>query len=182
MNYLARFKSITTFILDVDGVLTNSELIVLENGKMLRKMNTRDGYAIKRALNEGFRVAVITGGSSRGVTQRLKRLGMEDIYSGVTDKLEVFNNFVDKYQLKPDHILYMGDDLPDYLPMRKVGLSACPRDAAHEIIELSRYISPMKGGKGCVRDVIEKTMRIQNKWFKSMPDIQLGETLDITKL
>ena len=148
MNYLEKFQGINTFIFDVDGVLTNSELILLENGQLLRKMNTRDGYALRRAIEEGYNVCIITGGRSSGVVQRLKKLGITDIYAGVNDKLDAYEEYIDTYSIDPGSILYMGDDLPDYAPMRLVGLSACPRDAAHEIIELCQYISPVEGGKG----------------------------------
>lgn len=164
MNYLEKFRDIHTFIFDVDGVLTNSELIVLENGKLLRKMNVRDGYALKKAVAEGYRVCIITGGNSTGVVERLEALGIENVYKGVDDKLEVFEEYIDIYDIDPDGILYMGDDLPDYETMRRVGLPACPADAAIEIVQISQYKSPIKGGDGCARDVIEKVLKLHNRW------------------
>lgn len=164
MNYLEVFRDIRTFIFDVDGVMTNSDLIVLENGHLLRKMNVRDGYALKQAVKKGYRVAVITGGSSSGVVQRLKALGIVDIYSGVEDKLEAFEEYLYTYDLDANQVMYMGDDLPDYEVMRKVALPACPRNAAPEILEIAQYVSVLNGGEGCVRDVIEKTLRIQSQW------------------
>ncbi|MEM1319788.1 MAG: 3-deoxy-D-manno-octulosonate 8-phosphate phosphatase [Bacteroidota bacterium] len=164
MNYLESFSDITTFIFDVDGVMTNSELIIMENGQLLRKMNVRDGYGIKRALAAGYNVCVITGGKSAGVVQRLKALGIRDIHAGIEDKLDAFEEYIYTYDIDPGNVLYMGDDMPDYLPMRRVLMPVCPADAAPEIIKIAKYISPLKGGKGCVRDVIEKVMRVQLKW------------------
>jgi len=166
MNQLERFGDINTFVFDVDGVLTNSELIILENGKLLRKMNTRDGYALKHAVQSGYRVVIITGGGSSGVILRLEGLGIKDIFSKVHNKLEVFDDYILENEINPGTVLYMGDDLPDYEVMRRVGLPTCPSDAAHEIIEIAQYISPQKGGKGCVRDVIEKVMRLHGNWLE----------------
>ncbi|MEL6864958.1 MAG: HAD-IIIA family hydrolase [Bacteroidota bacterium] len=174
MNYLEKFRDIKTFIFDVDGVLTDSSLYLLENGHMLRKMNTRDGYAIKRALQEAYRVAIITGGQSSGVIQRLRKLGIVDIYSGISDKKDALDEYLYTYDIDAGEVLYMGDDMPDYEVMRQVGLPACPTDAAHEIVAISQYISPVKGGHGCVRDVIERTMRIQSCWLTSQQNPQLS--------
>ncbi len=164
MNYLEKFRDIHTFIFDVDGVLTNSELIVLENGRLLRKMNVRDGYALKRAIKAGYRVCIITGGKSSGVVVRLEALGIVDIYKGVDDKLDALDEYVDIYDIDLAGVLYMGDDIPDYEVMRRVGLPACPADAAIEIVQISQYQSPIKGGAGCARDVIEKVLKLHGKW------------------
>lgn len=166
MNQLEKFKDIHTFIFDVDGVLTNSEVLVLEDGKLLRKMSIRDGYAIKHAVNSGFKVCVITGGKSEGVKKRLQGLGVTDIYIGQRNKIEAYESFMNDYNLKPEGVLYMGDDLPDYEVMLKVGLPACPRNAAPEIINISQYVSPYVGGDGCARDVIEKVLKLNGKWAK----------------
>lgn len=165
-NNLEKFGRIKTLIFDVDGVLTNSELIILETGQLLRKMHTRDGYALKRALKAELRVIIITGGKSEGVVTRLKNLGIEDVYWGIDDKLETYEQLVEHYELDEDKILYMGDDLPDLECMRRVGLPVCPKDAAHEIRNLSLYVSPIEGGRGCVRDVIEKVLRLKRKWVE----------------
>ncbi len=173
MNELERFRSIDTFIFDVDGVLTNSELIVLENGHLLRKMNTRDGYALKRAVEKGYRVCIITGGGSSGVVQRLKGLGIKDIYSKISHKMDAFEEYIYAYDIPTEHILYMGDDVPDYEVMRRVALPCCPFDAASEILEISQYVSPKKGGHGCVRDVVEKVLKLRGDWRDDPRDIEL---------
>ncbi len=164
MNYLESFRDIHTFMFDVDGVLTDSSVLVLEDGKLLRKMSIRDGYALKLAVQRGYRVAIITGGKSEGVRIRLENLGITDIYTGISNKLEVFEEYIHAYDLDPQGILYMGDDLPDYPVMRKVGLPACPKNAAPELFQLAAYVSPFGGGEGCARDVIEKVLRLHDKW------------------
>ena len=164
MNHLEHFRNVRTFLFDVDGVLTNNQVLVMEDGKLLRHMSIRDGYALKRAVQTGFRVAVITGGKSQGVRERLRNLGVTDVYMGYQEKMEAFQDYIDLYDIDPEEILYMGDDIPDYLPMRKVGLPACPADAVPEVMAIAKYISPYKGGQGCARDVIEKVLRLHGKW------------------
>jgi 3-deoxy-D-manno-octulosonate 8-phosphate phosphatase (KDO 8-P phosphatase) len=164
MNQLEHFRNINTFIFDVDGVLTNSQVLILEDGKLLRSMNIRDGYALKEAIRHGYRVCIITGGKSEGVKTRLKNLGVQDIYLGQSDKMEAYEEYLYTYDLKSENILYMGDDLPDLPVMKKVAVAACPKDAAPEVIGIANYVSGMKGGEGCARDVIEKVMRVQGKW------------------
>ncbi|MFN7116224.1 MAG: KdsC family phosphatase [Saprospiraceae bacterium] len=165
MNQLEKFRDVHTFIFDVDGVMTDNQILITEAGELLRKMNVRDGYAIKKAVQEGFRVCIITGGSSEGVRKRLEGLGVVDIYAGRQQKMEAFEAFVLKYDLDLHGILYMGDDFPDRAVMRRVGVPTCPSDAIPEILEFVDYISPFKGGDGCVRDVIEKVLKLQDKWL-----------------
>ncbi len=164
MNQLEQFQKITTFIFDVDGVLTDNSVLVLEDGKLLRSMNMRDGLAIKKALRSGYRICIITGGTSEGVKLRLQNLGVQDIYLGQSDKMEAFEEYCMAYDLDPEEILYMGDDLPDYPVMRRVGLAVCPHNAAPELFGIAGYVSPLNGGEGCVREVIEKVMRLHGKW------------------
>lgn len=161
---LSKFKDITTLIFDVDGVLTNSGVLVLENGQLLRTMSIRDGYALKKAVESGFNVVIITGGKSEGVVKRLQRLGVADIYYGISNKLEVLEDYMYNYELTPAEVLYMGDDIPDLACMQKVGLPVCPMDAAPEIKAVAQYISPVEGGQGCARDVIEKVLKLNGKW------------------
>lgn len=167
MNELENFGTITTFIFDVDGVLTNSQLLVLENGKLLRQMNVRDGYAIKRAIDMGYKVAIITGGKSQGVVTRLRNLGVVDIYYGISDKVEAYREFMYLYddEITYENVLYMGDDVPDYDVMRLVGMPVCPNDACSEILSIAKYVSHAKGGQGAVRDVIERTLRLNGHWL-----------------
>jgi len=164
MNSLARFKNINTFIFDVDGVLTNSDILITESGELLRTMNTRDGYGIKAALDNGYNVIIITGGGSEGVISRLSNLGVTHIFSRVKNKLAQYRTIADDLGLQDDQVLYMGDDLVDYHVMMNVGMPTCPADATPEIMEISKYISSQKGGKGCVRDVIERVLKLNNHW------------------
>ncbi|MEM7103796.1 MAG: 3-deoxy-D-manno-octulosonate 8-phosphate phosphatase [Bacteroidota bacterium] len=164
MNNLEVFRSIKTFIFDVDGVLTNNDVIILENGRLIRKMNIRDGFAIKTAIRKGYRVAIITGGKSSGVKENFKNLGIKDLYTGVESKVEAFEDLVLTYDLDPGSILYMGDDIPDYEVMSLAGLACCPADAAIEIRRIATYASNLKGGEGCARDVIEKVLTLNGDW------------------
>lgn len=175
MNQLEKFSEVDTLIFDVDGVFTNSTLLVLESGKLLRQMHTRDGYAVKAALRAGYRVCVITGGKSEGVRVRLKNLGVTDIYIGIQDKIDAYEEYIDLYDIDEEKVMYMGDDLPDYEVMRRVGFPVCPVDSAPEIKKLAHYISPVKGGEGCVREVIERTLKISGKW-------SLGDGKEITSV
>lgn len=164
-NVLSRFKQVHTFIFDVDGVMTNGQVLVTEQGELLRSMNIRDAQAIKMALEEGFRILILTKGKSQGVLLRLRDLGIQDIVYGIQNKLKAYEEFLDAYDLDEEGILYMGDDIPDFEVMRRVGLPTCPADSVPEIREICHYISPLKGGEGCVRDVIEKVMKLNGVWI-----------------
>lgn len=164
MNALEKFKPITTFVFDVDGVLTNGSLLLLEDGQMARQMNIRDGYALQLAIKKGYRVLVISGGSSEAVRTRLNRLGVFDVFLPVDNKSEVFMEYMNKHQLRKEEILFMGDDMPDLEVMRMSGLPCCPADASSDIVAISIYISPAAGGMGCVRDVIEKVLKLNGHW------------------
>lgn len=163
-NYKELMNDITTFVLDVDGVLTDGTVHITPTGEMLREMHIRDGFAMKAALESGYHVCIISGGNNEGVRIRLRNLGITDIYLGVPDKVETFNEYCDIYGIKSDQVLYMGDDIPDYHVMQRVGLPTCPQDASPEIKSIAAYISHKNGGKGAVRDVIEQVMKTQGKW------------------
>jgi len=165
MNVLAEFKRVTTFIFDIDGVLTDSSVLLFENGLQARRMNIKDGLALQMAIKNGFRVAAISGSQSEPVIHRLKKLGIEDVQMSVTDKKDFTERYISKNSLTWGEVLYMADDLPDLALMKMVGLPCCPADAVPEVLELSKYISPVNGGYGCVRDVIEKVLRVQDKWL-----------------
>jgi 3-deoxy-D-manno-octulosonate 8-phosphate phosphatase (KDO 8-P phosphatase) len=163
-SYKEYHNHITTFIFDVDGVLTDGTVTVTTSGELLRTMHTKDGFALKTAIDAGYNVCVISGGSNEGVRVRLKGLGITDIYLGVFDKVEQMMEYMDSYNIKAENILFMGDDIPDYLVMKKVGLPCCPQDAVPEIKSISKYVSHKNGGKGAVRDVIEQVLKVQGKW------------------
>lgn len=163
-SYKEYLSQIKTFIFDVDGVLTDGSIQIGTDGELLRTMDIKDGYALKHAIKQGFTVAVISGGKNEGVRVRLRNLGLTDIYLGCEDKTEQMEEFFEIYDIDPQTVLYMGDDIPDLYVMEKVGLPCCPQDAAPEIKEISRYVSHKKGGRGCVRDVIEQVLKVQGKW------------------
>ncbi len=167
-SYKEFLQHITTFVFDVDGVLTDGTVSVTTSGELLRKMNIKDGYALKTAVDNGYNVCIISGGSNEGVRKRLHALGITDIHLGVQHKTETLDEYFDIYQIKPENALYMGDDIPDLYVMQQVGLPACPQDAVPEIKAISKYISHRKGGKGCVRDVIEQVLRVQGKWNNNL--------------
>ena len=164
ISYKQLLPKINTLIFDVDGVLTNGLVTIMPDGELIRNMNIKDGYALKTAVDKGLNVCIISGGKNEGVRTRLANLGIKDIYLGAHDKIKQYNELVEKYNLKPENVLYMGDDVPDYPVMKLVGMPCCPNDAAREIQQVSKYISDKKGGEGCVRDVIEQILRVQGKW------------------
>lgn len=166
-SYKEIMNDITTFVFDVDGVLTDGSVFVTNEGEMLRTMNIKDGYAMKAAVDSGYNVCIISGGSNEGVRVRLRNLGITDIHLGTPDKVKTFREYTDVNNIKPEQVLYMGDDIPDYYVMQLVGLPTSPQDASSEIKGISTYISHKNGGKGAVRDVIEQVMKVQGKWMES---------------
>jgi 3-deoxy-D-manno-octulosonate 8-phosphate phosphatase (KDO 8-P phosphatase) len=170
VNFPDVLTKISTFIFDVDGVLTDGSVVLFPDGEQVRTMNIKDGFALQLAVKKGFKVAIISGGKSEAVKKRLQGLGIFDIYMGQSDKLDAYLELLSIYNLQPDEIAYMGDDLPDYQILEKVALKSCPANAASEILGIANYVSPYHGGDGCVRDIIEKVMRAQDKWFN--PDIK----------
>jgi 3-deoxy-D-manno-octulosonate 8-phosphate phosphatase (KDO 8-P phosphatase) len=160
------FLDINTFILDVDGVLTDGMVHPFADGEFARVFNIKDGYAIEKALLSGYHICIISGGFEKGVQKRLEFLKIPHIYLGIKDKLPVMQQFMEVHQIKPHQVLYMGDDMPDFEVMKHVGIAACPADASADIIDISNYISSKQGGKGAVREVIEKTMKLQGTWQK----------------
>lgn len=163
-SYKEIMPAINTFIFDVDGVLTDGTITVFPDGELIRTMNIKDGYALKTAVNKGYNVCIISGGTNQAVKSRLNGLGITDIYLGAHNKIDQLEEYFDIYDINPDHVLYMGDDIPDLPVMKMCGLAACPKDAVPEIQDISHYISQKKGGKGCVRDVIEQVLKVQDKW------------------
>lgn len=164
-NFKEDLAKIRAFAFDVDGVMAKSEVYLSPEGELLRSMNTKDGYALQYASKRGYPIAIITGGTSGSVGLRFQVLGITDVYLGSADKVENFEDFREKYKLKADEILFMGDDLPDLKVMEKAGVACCPSDAVEEIKSISAYISHQPGGTGCVRDIIEQVLRLHGKWM-----------------
>ena len=160
-------KKIKAVVFDVDGVLSADVIPLHPSGEPMRTVNIKDGYAIQLAVKKGLRIAIITGGNSEAVYQRFAALGVEDIYMRSSIKIHDYRTFRDKYELKDEEILYMGDDIPDMEVMKVCGLPCCPRDAAFEVKNIAKYISHAAGGYGCGRDVIEQVLKVHNKWMSS---------------
>ena len=165
-NYKALLQKITTLIFDVDGVLTDSSILVTSDGEMLRKMNTRDGLALKLAVDAGLNVCIISGGSNEGVRKRLQGLGLKDVILGAHDKIKNLKILMASLDVTKEEIMYMGDDIPDIPVMEVVGLPCCPQDAVPEIKAVSEYISHKNGGQGAVRDIVEQILKIKGLWLK----------------
>ena len=164
MNLIDQFKQITTFVLDVDGVLTDGTVYVFDDGEQVRRMSIKDGFALQLAVKKGYRILVISGGNSQAVTTRLKKLGITDIFMNVHDKRKTLLQYVSDHHLARHEVLFMGDDIPDYLAMREAGMPCAPSDAVPDIKKTASYIATAKGGKGCVREVVEKVMKLNGHW------------------
>jgi 3-deoxy-D-manno-octulosonate 8-phosphate phosphatase (KDO 8-P phosphatase) len=164
MNILEKFKPITTFVFDVDGVLTNGQVLAMQNGEQARFFNIKDGYALQLAVKMGYHVVIISGAKEASVEKRLQHLGIKNIYLGEKDKKTCLHQFMQANNLQKEQVLFMGDDIPDYSVMQTVGLPCCPKDAVPEIHQIALYIAPQNGGTGCARDVIEKTLKLNNHW------------------
>ncbi len=164
-NFKTKLTRVKAFIFDVDGVLTDGSVTLMPDGEQARVMNIKDGYALQLAVKKGYKVAIISGGKSEMVRKRLNNLGITDVYLGSHTKIDTYKEFLSIYNINPDEILYMGDDLPDYEVMKRIGVPTCPNDSAQEIKDICLYVSDKLGGKGCVRDVIEQVMKVQGNWF-----------------
>ena len=165
-SFLNKLKEITTFIFDVDGVLTDGSVVVTENGEQSRTFNIKDGYALQLAVKCGYNVCVVSGSRSKSALHRLNSLGVKDVYMGIHTKIEKVKIYFEERTISPENVLYMGDDIPELEAMKIVGLPVCPADAVEEIKAVCKYVSPCNGGKGCARDVIEKVLKIQGKWLQ----------------
>jgi len=164
MNVLALFQPVKVFVFDIDGVLTNGQLLLSEDGAMLRSMNIKDGFALQWAVKQGYEIVVISGGRSEAAKCRLEKLGIEKVFIGVSDKLTLLRQLMTDNNWPAESILYMGDDIPDLDCLKVVGLATCPADAAPEVLKICPYVSPVKGGQGAVRDVLEKVLKLQGHW------------------
>ena len=164
-SFKSQLRNITTFIFDIDGVFTDNSVFLDPDGDLVRTMNIKDGFAVKFAVQRAYNVGVISGGRSQTVRKRLLDLGVKDVFLGVNDKTEALEDLLHDLRVEPQNCLYMGDDIPDFTAMKMVGIAAAPQDAVEEIKSISHYVSPYRGGYGCVRDVIEQTLKVQGKWF-----------------
>lgn len=159
------FTPITTFIFDFDGVMTDGTVFCDFDGHPLRATNVKDGYALQLASKLGYNVALISGAVCPSTIVRMNSLGVTDVFTGIPDKVQKLEEYMKEKGLHPEEIVFMGDDIPDLRVMQRVGLPACPADAVPEVKNISRFISEKPGGKGAVRDLIERVLKEQNKWM-----------------
>jgi 3-deoxy-D-manno-octulosonate 8-phosphate phosphatase (KDO 8-P phosphatase) len=164
MNVLEFFKEVSTFVFDLDGVLTDGTVLVLNDGLQARQMHVKDGLALQMALKNGYNVIIISGGSSEPVIRRLQKLGITEVYLDIKDKLLFLDEYLNNRKIGWQEVLFMGDDLPDLAILNKAAMPCCPADAVMEVKKVSKYISPIQGGYGCVRDVIEKVLKLNDNW------------------
>jgi 3-deoxy-D-manno-octulosonate 8-phosphate phosphatase (KDO 8-P phosphatase) len=164
---LDRLKKVETFVFDVDGVLTNSKVLATENHEMLREFNIKDGFALQFAVKKGYNIIIISGGSSKGVKSRLENLGIQHVYTGVSNKVELFTTLIKELQLNPSTCLYMGDDYPDISVMKMCEIKTCPKDAVWQIQEHCDWISEHNGGEGAIREILETSLTLQDNWESS---------------
>ncbi|MBQ6770575.1 MAG: HAD hydrolase family protein [Bacteroidales bacterium] len=161
------FQPITTFVFDYDGVMTDGKVYSDHEGHPWRATNVKDGYALQLATKLGYNVAVISGAVCPSMEVRMNSLGVTDVFTGVPHKVLKLNEYMEQKGLKKEEIVFMGDDIPDIRVMQSVGLAACPADAADEVREISGYVSPKEGGKGCVRDLIKQVLTAHGKWMSA---------------
>lgn len=164
-GFKEQLKHIKAFAFDVDGVFTDGIVYLFPGDEFVRSVNIKDGYAVQHAIKMNYPIAIISGGKSAGIVERFKKLGVTDIYMGSSNKWDKYEDFRLKYGFEHREVLFMGDDIPDYEIMKAVGVGACPKDAATEIKDIAAYVSDRKGGEGCVRDVIEQVLRLNDHWM-----------------
>ena len=158
-------KRIKALFFDVDGVLSTETIQQGPDGEPQRTVNIKDGYALRLAQMSGLHVAIITGARVEAIRRRYELLGIDDVFLSCAVKTETYDKLKQRYAISDDEVLYMGDDIPDYELMRLVGCPVCPADAAPEIKDISIYVSHLRGGYGCVRDVVEQVLKAQGKWM-----------------
>lgn len=159
--------TIKAVIFDVDGVLSLSTIQMSPAGMPVRTVNIKDGYAIQLAIKMGLKLAIISGGTDPSIEERYRKLGMTDIFMSCSTKIQVLNQYLADNNLTADEVIYVGDDIPDYEIMQIVGCPCCPADACSDIKEISTYVSPYEGGRGCARDIIEQILRAKGLWLSS---------------
>ena len=168
LPFKQQLKHIEAFVFDNDGVFTNGTVFLMPGGEQVRTASTRDGYAVQHATKCGMRIAMISGGHSKEVVRRMNGLGVTEVIMGASEKLGEFEKLCQRWGLGPEQVCYMGDDIPDLPVLAAAGLACCPHDAAPEVRSASNYVSPVPGGAGCVRDVLEQAMKVKGLWMNDL--------------
>ena len=163
-NFKELLAEVEAIVFDVDGVMTDGGIMPLADGDFIRKYNAKDGYALAYAASHGFKIGVISGGFGKTLESRMNRLHIEHTYLGCMDKIAAIDDFIAKTGVQREHIIYMGDDIPDLDVLRYVGIPVAPADACSEVLQTAIYISEREGGDGAVRDVIEQVLRVKGIW------------------
>ena len=160
------FSEIRAFLFDVDGVFTDGGVLCDLKGELYRTFDAKDGFAVRMACMRGYPVGIITGGRSRSITERFLTTGLkeEDVYLGARNKVEQLQDFCERHYLNADQILFIGDDIPDLEVMRTAGIGLCPSDAVEEVKAAADMISTRPGGRGCVRDAVERVLKAHADW------------------
>lgn len=164
MNYHKKLKLIKAILIDIDGVLASNNIFLDEHADITRRFYFRDLWAVQTAMKKEIKVALITNFLTPDLVRVFKNIGIQEVYEPQNDRMQLLEDFCQKYNFSYDDIAYLGDDIEDLIPMENVGFSACPGDAVPEITDIVDYISYRNGGDGCVRDIIEKTLKVQEKW------------------
>lgn len=160
------YEEIKAFAFDVDGVFTDGLVLAMPDGDLLRQFNSKDCYAVRTAVNNGYPCAIITGGVSQSILYRSRSLGVEDrhLYMLSKDKEIDFRHFCESLGLDPSQVAFVGDDIPDIPAIRLAGLGVCPADAVAEVREAADFVSSFDGGRGCIRDLVERVLKAQDNW------------------
>ena len=163
---MTRFEDIRAFAFDVDGVFTDGLVLAMPDGDLLRQFNSKDCFAVRTAVDNGFPCAIITGGVSPSLLHRARSLGIRDehLYMLSKDKASDFLHFCQSVGLEPAQVVFVGDDIPDIPAIEAAGLGVCPSDAVAEVRSASDLVSQYPGGRGCLRDLIEHVLKSQDRW------------------
>lgn len=170
-NFKEDVARVEAVVFDVDGVLTDGSITPTPDGDFIRRYYAKDGYAMAYALREGLKICIISGGRGKMLENRMRLLGVTRMYLDCMDKVQAMGEFFKDYDINPENVIYMGDDIPDLECMRMVGIPVCPADAAMEVIEASRYVSEYDGGRGAARDILEQVLRAQGRWANNLKGV-----------
>ncbi len=164
MTSHAKPHQIRLIVLDVDGVLTDGSLWIDADGRETKQFNVRDGQGIRIWLDQGYKIAIITGRTSRALTHRARELGIEYVYQGSRDKLGDYNDLLQRVEMQAAESAMVGDDLPDLRVLHAVGFPVAVGNAADEVKAEAAFVTALPGGHGAVRELIEHLLRSRGEW------------------
>ncbi len=164
-------NTIKLLVVDVDGTMTDAGIYYDQNGNELKKFCTKDAAGFFAARRVGMKIMVLTGRESEATTRRMTEMKVDYLYQNVKNKVKFLMKFMEENDIKKEELGYIGDDLNDLPSMLLAGYVGCPADSCSEIKEIANYVSPVKGGYGAVRDVIEHILRETNQWSDAVASI-----------